>query len=102
MAEKKPQTKDTSTLGDTEEIQIDAGVFFVTCIQADPVHGNYTRLTIHYARRLEETQEGKQQKQRFLLRDDLAMALAEALENCVAENIAEDVTDRANPPKRPN
>ena len=100
MAEKKAQTKDTSTHGDTEEIQID--VSFVIRIQADPVHGNYTRLTIYFAGGPEEVHEGKQQKQRFLIHDDLAMALAEALENCVAENIAEDAIDRANPPKRPN
>jgi hypothetical protein len=103
MADTKAQRKVTITHGNIDEIQINTGVFFVTRIQVDPaLHGNYTRFTIHYAREPEEMREGKQQKQTFLLRDDLANALAEALEYCVAENIAKDAISRANRLKQPN
>jgi hypothetical protein len=102
MADTKARAKAPITYGNTDEIQIDTGVFFVIRIQADPVQGNYTRLTIHYASEPEEMRAGKHQKQKFLLRDDLANALAGALENCVAENTANDVISRPNRPKRPN
>ena len=101
MADTKAQGKAAITCG-TDETPINTDVFFVTRIQVDPVHGNYTRLTIHYAREPEELREGKQQKQTFLLRDDLANALAGALENCVAENIAKDAISQANRLKLPN
>jgi hypothetical protein len=102
MADTKAQGKVAITCGNTDETPINTGVFFVTRIQVDLVHGNYTRLTIHYARGPEELREGKQHKQTFLLRHDLANALAGALENCVTENIAKDAINRADRLKLPN
>lgn len=96
MADTKVQAKAAIADCTTDEIQIGTGVFVVTHIQVVPVQGNYTRLTIHYARGPEEVPEGRQQKQKFLLRDDLAKALAAVLGESVTQNVAEDVINRAN------
>jgi hypothetical protein len=59
-------------------------------MEAEPAKGSYVMMAIHYARNPEELQPGKEQIQRLLLRDDGAKALVQALEGCVALNIAQD------------
>ena len=101
MADTKAQGKVAIKCGNTDETPINTGVFFVTRIQVDPVHGNYTRLTIHYAREPEEQRRASNISRRFSCAM-ISQMRAGALENCVAENIAKDAINRADRLKLPN
>jgi hypothetical protein len=58
------ETRVTISHHKKEAVRIDPNVFVVTRIEAEPVQGSHTVLTIHFARNPKEMEPGKQKKRR--------------------------------------